>query len=148
MYVDTDAVRWFQQVADGMTVTEVSELERVTQLGVSRALARFETEVGTPLLRRTGRTLRMTHVDVSGWTVADKTSSLSPTPPRTLPVVSPTMVSHGDTEPAMARCSRDWPARSRSAISAISAVEKLEIREPAARCCSSCDLRARSACTM
>src|ERR1035438_5696283 len=28
MYVDTDAVRWFQQVADGMTVTEVSELEK------------------------------------------------------------------------------------------------------------------------
>ena len=61
MYVDTDAVRWFQQVADGMTVTEVSELERVTQSGVSRALARLEMEVGTPLLRRSGRTLRMTH---------------------------------------------------------------------------------------
>ncbi|HZW45553.1 MAG TPA: LysR family transcriptional regulator [Dermatophilaceae bacterium] len=58
--MDTDAVRWFQQVADGMTVTEVSELERVTQSGVSRALARLEAEVGTPLLRRSGRTLRMT----------------------------------------------------------------------------------------
>lgn len=54
MYVDTDAVRWFPQVADGMTVTEVSELERVTQWGVSRALARVEIEVGTPLLRRSG----------------------------------------------------------------------------------------------
>jgi DNA-binding transcriptional LysR family regulator len=61
MYVDTDAVRWFQQVADGMTVTEVSEVERVTQSGVSRALSRLEAEVGTPLLRRSGRTLRMTH---------------------------------------------------------------------------------------
>jgi len=60
MDVDTDAVRWFQQVADGMTVTEVSEVERVTQSGVSRALARLEAEVGTPLLRRSGRTLRMT----------------------------------------------------------------------------------------
>lgn len=60
MHVDTDVVRWFQQVADGMTVTEVSELERVTQSGVSRALARLEAEVGTPLLRRSGRTLRMT----------------------------------------------------------------------------------------
>ena len=60
MYVDTDAVRWFQQVADGVTVTEVSELERITQSGVSRALARLEAEVGTPLLRRSGRTLRMT----------------------------------------------------------------------------------------
>jgi hypothetical protein len=39
MYVDTDAVRWFPQVADGMTVPEVSELEMVTQSGVSRALA-------------------------------------------------------------------------------------------------------------
>jgi LysR family transcriptional activator of glutamate synthase operon len=60
MCMDTDAVRWFQQVADGVTVTEVSELERVTQSGVSRALARLETEVGTQLLRRSGRTLRMT----------------------------------------------------------------------------------------
>src|SRR5664279_1328555 len=60
MYVDTDAVRWFQQVADGVTVTEVRELERVTQSGVSRALARLEAEVGTPLLRGSGRMLRMT----------------------------------------------------------------------------------------
>jgi DNA-binding transcriptional LysR family regulator len=60
MYVDTDALRWFQQVADGMTVTEASEVARVTQSGVSRALARLEAEVGTPLLRRSGRTLRMT----------------------------------------------------------------------------------------
>jgi len=58
--VDTDALRWFQQVADGTTVTEVSDLEAITQSGVSRALARLETEVGTPLLRRSGRTLRMT----------------------------------------------------------------------------------------
>ncbi len=61
MYMDTEAIRWFQQVADGVTVTEVSELERITQSGVSRALARLESEVGTPLLRRSGRTLRMTH---------------------------------------------------------------------------------------
>jgi LysR family transcriptional activator of glutamate synthase operon len=59
--MDTDAVRWFQQVADGVTVTEVSELEQVTQSGVSRALARLEAELGTPLLQRSGRTLRMTH---------------------------------------------------------------------------------------
>ncbi|HEY0719425.1 MAG TPA: LysR family transcriptional regulator [Streptosporangiaceae bacterium] len=61
MTVDTDALRWFQQVADGTTVTEVSELEGVTQSGVSRALARLETELGTPLLQRSGRILRMTH---------------------------------------------------------------------------------------
>ena len=47
-------LRWFRLVADGMTVTEVSELEHVTQSGVSRALARLEAEVGTPLLERVG----------------------------------------------------------------------------------------------
>src|SRR5712691_541734 len=61
MDMDTDALRWLQQVADGTTVTEVSELESVTQSGVSRALARLEAQIGTPLLRRSGRTLRMTH---------------------------------------------------------------------------------------
>jgi DNA-binding transcriptional LysR family regulator len=59
--VDTRALRWFQQVADGVSVTEVSDLEGTTQPGVSRALARLEAEVGTPLLRRSGRVLRMTH---------------------------------------------------------------------------------------
>jgi LysR family transcriptional activator of glutamate synthase operon len=59
--MDTDALRWLQQVADGTTVTEVSEVEPVTQSGVSRALARLEEQIGTPLLRRSGRTLRMTH---------------------------------------------------------------------------------------
>ena len=59
--MDTDALRWLQQVADGTTLTEVSELESVTQSGVSRALARLEAQIGTPLLRRSGRTLRMTH---------------------------------------------------------------------------------------
>ena len=59
-YMDTDALRWFKLVADGVTVTEVSELEMVTQSGVSRALARLEAQVGTPLLERSGRTLRLT----------------------------------------------------------------------------------------
>lgn len=59
--MDTDALRWFQLVADGYTVTEVSEVFGVSQPGVSRALARLEKEVGTPLLRRSGRVLRMTH---------------------------------------------------------------------------------------
>ena len=58
--VDVAALRWFQQVADGTTVTEVSQIEGVTQSGVSRALARLEAEIGTPLLRRSGRTLRLT----------------------------------------------------------------------------------------
>ena len=65
MSMDVAALRWFQQVADGVTVTQVSEIERVTQSGVSRALARLEAEVGTPLLRRSGRTLRMTHAGVA-----------------------------------------------------------------------------------
>ncbi len=54
-------MRWFQQVADGATVTEVADIEQVSQPGVSRALARLEREVGAPLLRRSGRHLRMTH---------------------------------------------------------------------------------------
>jgi LysR family transcriptional regulator, transcription activator of glutamate synthase operon len=61
MDMETDALRWLQQVCDGTTVTEVSETEGVTQSGVSRALARLEAQIGTPLLRRSGRTLRMTH---------------------------------------------------------------------------------------
>jgi LysR family transcriptional regulator, transcription activator of glutamate synthase operon len=61
MDVDTDSLRWFQQVAEGITVTEVSDLQAVTQSGVSRALRRLEAEAGTPLLQRSGRTLRMTH---------------------------------------------------------------------------------------
>lgn len=59
--MDTDALRWFQLVADGYTVTEVSDVFEVSQPGVSRALARLEAEVGTPLLHRQGRVLRMTH---------------------------------------------------------------------------------------
>ena len=57
---DTDVLRWFQQVADGTTVTEVSDMNRVSQPGVSRSLARLEVQVGTPLLVRSGRKLRMT----------------------------------------------------------------------------------------
>jgi LysR family transcriptional activator of glutamate synthase operon len=60
MDMDTEALRWFQQVVDGMTVTEVAELDMVSQPGVSRALARLEREVGTPLLQRHGRLLRTT----------------------------------------------------------------------------------------
>ncbi|MDQ4055759.1 MAG: LysR substrate-binding domain-containing protein [Actinomycetota bacterium] len=61
MNMDTDALRWFQQVADGVTVTEVADIYRVSQPGVSRALARLEEELGTPLLRKSGRLLRPTH---------------------------------------------------------------------------------------
>ena len=61
MDVETDALRWFQLVVDGMTVTEVADVHRVSQPGVSRALARLEAEVGAPLLQRTGRLLRPTY---------------------------------------------------------------------------------------
>jgi LysR family transcriptional regulator, transcription activator of glutamate synthase operon len=60
MNVETDTLRWFQQVADGISVTEVSELSGPTQPGISRALRRLEAELGTPLLRRSGRRLQMT----------------------------------------------------------------------------------------
>ncbi len=59
--MDTEVLRWFQQVADGVTVTEVSDVYGVSQPAVSRALARLEGEVGAPLLRRSGRVLRLTH---------------------------------------------------------------------------------------
>ncbi|WP_193315113.1 LysR family transcriptional regulator [Nostocoides sp. F2B08] len=58
--MDVDSLRWFQLVADGTTVTEVSEVFGVSQPSVSRALARLEDEVGTALLERQGRVLRMT----------------------------------------------------------------------------------------
>ena len=59
--MDVQSLRWFQLVADGATVTEVAELHMVSQPGVSRALARLEEEVGSPLLLRSGRMLRATH---------------------------------------------------------------------------------------
>ncbi|GAA1795292.1 MAG: LysR family transcriptional regulator [Actinobacteria bacterium] len=59
--MDTETLRWFQHVADGMTVTEVAQTYAVSQPGVSRALARLEEELGTPLLQRSGRVLRLTH---------------------------------------------------------------------------------------
>lgn len=61
MGVDTDTLRWFQLVADGVRVTEVAEVYMVSQPGVSRALARLEEEVGSPLLIKNGRVLRATH---------------------------------------------------------------------------------------
>src|SRR6202453_3123297 len=61
MGMDTDALRWLQQVADGTTATDVTDPEPVAQSGVSRALPRLEAQIGPPLLRRSGRTLKMTH---------------------------------------------------------------------------------------
>ncbi|HRW18126.1 MAG TPA: LysR substrate-binding domain-containing protein [Dermatophilaceae bacterium] len=59
--METEVLRWFQQVADGATVTEVADICRVSQPQVSRALAALSAEVGAPLLVRSGRVLRLTH---------------------------------------------------------------------------------------
>jgi LysR family transcriptional activator of glutamate synthase operon len=59
--MQTDWLRWFQQVVDGATVTDVADVFMVSQPGVSRALTRLEEEVGTPLLEKRGRVLRPTH---------------------------------------------------------------------------------------
>jgi len=61
MDMETEVLRWFQQVAEGVTVTEVADIHGVSQPGVSRALTRLEEGVGTPLLHRSGRALRATH---------------------------------------------------------------------------------------
>ncbi len=71
--MDLQVLRWFREMADGATVTETAERARITQPALSRALARLEDEVGTPLLTRSGRTLIptpagrlfMEHVDQS-----------------------------------------------------------------------------------
>ena len=60
MDMDTDVLRWYAHVADGVTVTDVGTRYWVSQSAVSRGLARLEAEVGVPLLRRDGRALRMT----------------------------------------------------------------------------------------
>lgn len=60
MGMNTRTLRWFQLVSDGVSLTEVSLLEGVSQPGISRALARLEEEVGVPLLHKSGRTLRPT----------------------------------------------------------------------------------------
>ena len=58
--MELQILRWYREVADGATVTETAERARITQPALSRALARLETEVGTPLLTRSGRTLTPT----------------------------------------------------------------------------------------
>lgn len=62
--MDTEPLRWFQQVADGATVTEVADLYLVSQPAVSRALNRLEAQLGTPLLQKSGRVLKPTHAGV------------------------------------------------------------------------------------
>ena len=59
--MDIETLRWFQHVADGTTVTEVADIFGVSQPAVSRALSRLDRDLGTPLLEKTGRILRLTH---------------------------------------------------------------------------------------
>lgn len=63
--MDTEVLRWFQLVADGTTLTEVSDIHGVSQPAVSRALDRLASEVGTPLLHKHGRLLRLTRAGAS-----------------------------------------------------------------------------------
>jgi DNA-binding transcriptional LysR family regulator len=58
--MDLDTIRAFLAVADGQTVTEAASQAHRTQPAMSRALARLEREVGTPLLQRAGRGLVLT----------------------------------------------------------------------------------------
>ncbi|WP_067435508.1 LysR family transcriptional regulator [Nocardioides jensenii] len=58
--MELETIRAFLAVADGSTVTETAEQLHRTQPAVSRALARLEREVGTPLLQRVGRGLTLT----------------------------------------------------------------------------------------
>lgn len=59
--MDTEVLRYFQQIADGLTVTETAEIYHVSQPAVSRSIKRLEDQVGVPLLERSGRILRVTH---------------------------------------------------------------------------------------
>lgn len=58
--MEIDTIRAFLDVADGITVTEAAERAHRTQPSLSRALARLEREVGTPLFQRAGRVLVLT----------------------------------------------------------------------------------------
>ncbi|MEU9330859.1 LysR family transcriptional regulator [Streptomyces canus] len=58
--MDLQALRWFQAVVDGETVTETARRANITQPVVTRTLARLEKEVGAPLLHRNGRRLQPT----------------------------------------------------------------------------------------
>lgn len=58
--MELETLRAFLAVADGGTVTETAARTHRTQPAVSRALARLEREVGTPLLQRVGRGLTLT----------------------------------------------------------------------------------------
>jgi LysR family transcriptional activator of glutamate synthase operon len=57
--MDLVTVRWFLTLAEVGNVTRAAEELRISQPGLSRALARLEREVRAPLFDREGRALRL-----------------------------------------------------------------------------------------
>ena len=53
--VELQVLRYFQEVADGATVTDTAARAQLTQPALSRALGRIERDVGAELFQRVGR---------------------------------------------------------------------------------------------
>ena len=58
--MELQVLRYFQEVADGATVTGTASRAHLTQSALSRALGRLEHDLGAALFQRVGRSLRLT----------------------------------------------------------------------------------------